>query len=138
MRKEMKYEEINIGDAVSSKEEITWFRLIDADQLSRDKNILHNNPDYAKEHGFKESVVMGLVPLGKITGLIGNDLPGDGALITKINLNFIEPLYVGDSIVIQATVIEKHDETRIIKLQIDVNRDEDLVIAGSIWVKCLE
>jgi len=135
----MKYEEIFIGLTSTFTRRITLDDVLRFKLLSGDANKLHYLPSYAQNNGFENPVVYGVLIEAFISNLIGNKLPGDGALWVDHDINFLEPVYVNDIITISAFVATMNDATKIIKLYIDViNQDDKKVVMSIAHVKCLE
>ena len=74
-----------------------------------------------------------------ILTIIGTKLPGDGALWYTQNLEFLQPVRVGDELRITAEVIKKIDRTKTIELQTDIfNQHRQKVTTGTAKVKLVE
>jgi len=74
-----------------------------------------------------------------ISTIIGTKLPGDGALWYAQNLEFLQPVRIGDKLRITAEVIKKIDRTKTIELQTDIfNQHKQKVITGTAKVKLVE
>ena len=74
-----------------------------------------------------------------ISTIIGTKLPGDGALWYTQNLEFLQPVRVGDELRITAEVIKKIDRTKTIELQTDIfNQHRQKVTTGTAKVKLVE
>jgi 3-hydroxybutyryl-CoA dehydratase len=72
--------------------------------LSGDNNPLHADRHYAKEKGFKDRVVYGMLISAFYSRLVGVYLPGKNALLQGIEINFHNPVYVGDILAISGEV----------------------------------
>lgn len=135
----MKYETIEIGQKAELTRQIKYRDILDFMMLSGDKNDLHINEDYAKSTEFKQVVVYGMIPASFISAVIGNQLPGHGALWQGQSLRFVRPVFVGDTITVRAEVHSKNDKEQSIVLVTDVfNQKGEAVIFGLGTVKCLE
>jgi 3-oxoacyl-[acyl-carrier protein] reductase len=74
-----------------------------------------------------------------ISTIIGTKLPGDGALWYAQNLEFLQPVRVGDELRITAEVIKKIDRTKSIELRTDIyNQHNKKVTIGTAKVKLVE
>ena len=74
-----------------------------------------------------------------ISTIIGTKLPGDGALWYSQNLEFLQPVRVGDELRITAEVIKKINRTNTIELQTDIyNQHKQKVTTGTAKVKLVE
>lgn len=107
--------------------------------LTGDYNPLHVNVDFAKKTDFQKPVVHGMLSASFISTMIGMLIPGPGALWSSQTLEFLKPAFVGDEITIKATVIQKSEATRFIKLKIQVtNQHGHETITGESLVKVLK
>jgi len=126
----MKYEEIMIRRYSSRVFNITQFMVDTFSLLTGDENSVHKG---------EKAIVHGMLIASLISNLIGNHLPGDGAIWASHNIKFIQPVFVGDQITISAIVDKKEDRSRQIKLNVDAyNQNNDIVISSSCWVKVPE
>lgn len=123
----MKYEDIKIGFAmrlsrIVTKDDMTLFR-----EVSSDNNSIH-----------KEGVVFGGLIIAYISDLIGNYLPGDGAVWMSLNIDFVSPAYVGDCLVITTKIVGKFKDTNRIKIDIDITNDTKghTTALATVVVKC--
>jgi 3-hydroxybutyryl-CoA dehydratase len=64
-------------------------------KISGDVNPLHVSSSFAKEHGFNDRVVYGLLTTSFYSKLVGHYLPGENALLHAVDVSFVKPVYVG-------------------------------------------
>jgi len=108
-------------------------------ELTGDDNKLHVDKEYAATTSFKKPVVHGMLGASFISNIIGTKLPGDGALWYEQNLEFLQPVRIGDELRITAVVIKKIDRTKTIELQTDIyNQYKQRVTTGIAKVKIVE
>jgi 3-hydroxybutyryl-CoA dehydratase len=88
---------IKLGDRVEKELVITQEDMTIFAKISRDENSVHKG---------ESGVVYGMLIMAYISGVIGNDLPGDGSIWFNTKTTFIKPLYVGDKIKIKAVVVK--------------------------------
>jgi len=99
---------------------------------SGDFNPLHMDEQYAKETKFGSRVCHGMLLASFFSRLVGMYLPGKNALYFSQNLDFIEPCFIGDKIMVQGEVIDKSEATQIIKLKTTIkNQEGKLLIEGT-------
>ena len=134
-----KYDCILVGDKAELVHTITQSDINRFVELTGDDNKLHVDEDYASTTSFKKPVVHGMLGTSFISTVIGTKLPGDGALWYAQNLEFLQPVRVGDELRITAEVIKKIDRTKIIELQTDIfNQHKQKVTTGTAKVKLVE
>ena len=72
--------------------------------ITNDINPLHIESDYAKEKGFSDRVVYGLLTSSFYSTLVGVYLPGKYCILQGIDILFSNPVYIDDSLKISGTV----------------------------------
>lgn len=108
---------------------VEWRRTVDAAdldafrRLSGDENPLHHDAAFARSLGFKDRVAYGALSMAFLSRLIGNDVPGPGAVWLSQNVRFESPLYPGESVLVRAKVKAKNDALRALTLEIEVLKD---------------
>ncbi|MAK62511.1 MAG: (R)-hydratase [Ponticaulis sp.] len=75
--------------------------------VSGDYNPLHMDEEFAKGTIFKGRIAHGALTASYISGILGNDLPGPGAIFTDLALQFKRPVRIGDEVIARAEVSEK-------------------------------
>ncbi len=126
---------LEIGAIYEKDIEITEKAVRDFATLSNDMNPLHLDDEYASKSIFKKRVVHGMLIISYLSGILGMDFPGKGTIYLSQNINFIRPVYVGETIKFLLTVIaaEPHNKYRI-RTKV-YNEREELVIDGEAQVK---
>jgi 3-hydroxybutyryl-CoA dehydratase len=133
---ELSYDEIKVGDSASFAKTITEADVVLYAGLIGDFNPIHIDAEYAKQSMFKERVAHGMLVSGLISAVIGTKLPGPNSIYLGQDLKFTAPVKIGDTVTAVATVTEKRDDKRIIKLKTTVsNQRGEVVIDGSAVVK---
>jgi 3-hydroxybutyryl-CoA dehydratase len=123
----MKFDDIKIGLTAALTVEITKRDVKQFYQLTGDTNSIHQG---------KQGVVYGALTAAFISTLIGRYLPGDGAVIVRSHITFIQPVRVGDIITVVGAVVGMHTKDSTIKIFVDVhNQVNTLVISGVYLVK---
>jgi 3-oxoacyl-[acyl-carrier protein] reductase len=134
-----KYDSILVGDKAELIHVITQSNINQFVELTGDDNKLHVDEEYASTTSYKKPVVHGMLSASFISTIIGTKLPGDGALWYAQNLEFLQPVRIGDELQITAEVIKKIDRTKTIELQTDIyNQHKQKVTTGTAKVKLVE
>lgn len=135
----MKTKEVFLGQKAELVHKIKHNDLLNFLILTNDSNVLHLNSQYAKEKGFKGQVAYGMLTASFISTLIGTKLPGNGALWKSQKLQFINPVYIDDTITVKAEVIDCDTEKKEFRMTTDIyNQHGDPVIMGEALIKLLE
>jgi len=104
--------------------------------ISGDTNPVHINNDYAKTTIFKNRIAHGMLVASLISNILGTKLPGPGAIYLSQNLNFINPVYINDTIT-AVVKVEKIDtiKDRVLLSTICYNQNNKVVIDGNALIK---
>ena len=104
-------------------------------QISGDFNPVHLDEEYAKGTMFGKRIAHGMLLGGYISGILGNDFPGEGTIYLKQDMKFMKPVYYGDTITISVTVLEMDDARNRMTLETNCyNQGSELVLAGTALV----
>jgi 3-hydroxybutyryl-CoA dehydratase len=110
-------DDLNIGDSSSFEEQITKEMVDGFAEVSGDFSTLHINGDFAKELGFNGRVVHGVLMTGLFSRLVGMQFPGENAILQSMNTVFLKPSYIGDNVIVKATVDHISAATKTIVLK---------------------
>lgn len=110
------FEDMNIGDTVvSAGRTITEADIVNFAGLSGDYNTLHTDAEYAKKSIAGERLAHGLLPLVIGSGLFTRT-PYNMALMESLTAfteirswKFKKPVLIGDTVRVEAEVLEKND-----------------------------
>ena len=135
---ELAYADIKIGDEASLSRTITEAHIVSFAGITGDFNPVHVDAEYAQQSMFGERICHGMLMAGLISAVLGMQLPGPNAIYLGQDLKFTAPVKIGDTVTVTATVTEKRDDKRIIKLRTAVsNQKGELVVDGNAVVKKL-
>jgi len=132
----MKFEELYVGQKASLQKTFTDADVKMFAGISTDVNPLHISDEYAKNTVFGKRVVHGMLSASLISAVLANVLPGPGTIYLGQELKFKAPVYLGDDVKAELTVIEIREDKHIVKLQSNCyNQNGQLVIEGVSTVK---
>jgi acyl dehydratase len=104
------FDEISVGDKVTSRgRTITEADVLNFAMLSADWFPLHTDVEYAKGSMFGERIAHGLLVLSAASGLVPPQAPYTIAFYGMDRVRFINPTRLGDTIHVEAEVIEKEE-----------------------------
>ena len=109
---EYQWSDLRVGMQEEFKVSVTQEAMDAFVELSRDSNPLHTDPAYAARAGFKGGVVFGLLTSSFYSRLVGVYLPGKHALLQGIDIDFVSPVYVGDTLLVLGEIIFLSDACR--------------------------
>ena len=125
-----KYEDLEIGQAHETVHEITADDIQRFAEVSGDFNPLHMSDEYAATTMFEKRIAHGALTASYISGILGNNLPGPGAVFVGLNMRFRRPVYIGDTVTARAEIAEKIDRGNRVVLKIECIVDGKRVITG--------
>jgi 3-hydroxybutyryl-CoA dehydratase len=111
------FEEMDIGLSVSFDVEITDEKMRLFAELSGDFNPMHVDASYAKSKGYKDKLVYGMLASSLYSALVGMYLPGERCLLNKCDVDYRNPVYVGDKLKVYGEVIDKRNGTGRCKIK---------------------
>lgn len=91
-------------------------------ELTGDYNPLHFDEDFASKTRFKNLVVQGGLTTGLVHALVAMDMPGPGTVFLNQNWQFTAPVYIGDTITVEAEVLKVHATKPVTNLKIIITR----------------
>jgi 3-hydroxybutyryl-CoA dehydratase len=120
-----------IGERASFTKTITEADVTSFAGLIGDFNPLHVDAEYARRSRFGQRVAHGMFAGGLISAVLGNKLPGPGAIYLSQQIEFLAPVFIGDTITATAEVSSWRPDKRIITLKTDCfNQAEKQVVTG--------
>jgi 3-oxoacyl-[acyl-carrier protein] reductase len=136
--KQILFEEIQVGQKASFSRKISKSDIETFANLTGDFNPLHINSNFAAEFGYPSPVAHGMLSASFISTLIGTLLPGPGSLWIGLSLEFVSPVFAGETIEIEGEVKQKSIVARLIVLETRViNSKGEVIIRGESKVKML-
>lgn len=125
-----------IGMTATRSRTITEADIVLYAGLTGDQNPLHMDAVYAASTPFGGRIAHGMLTAGLISAVLGNDLPGPGAIYLSQSLRFLAPVHIGDTITARAEVTAVREEKRIVTLRTEcANQHGTLVLSGEAVVK---
>src|SRR5665647_3730646 len=92
-------------------------------------NPIHIDKEYSKTTRFGDVIVPGVMVLGLISNTITTATFGN--VYANQSIKFLKPVYIGDTITATATIAEKLEAKRMVKLETKcVNQKGELIMIG--------
>ncbi len=130
MKKGKTFADLAVGMTVSVEHTVTEQDIVDFARISGDYNPLHMDEEYAKQTPFGGRIAHGALTASYISAILGNDLPGPGAVFTDLNLRFKRPVRIGDTVTAIAEVIEMIERGNRVTLAVKCLVNEKPVVQG--------
>ena len=93
-------------------------------RLSGDRNPLHFDAEFAAATRVGRLVVHGGLTTGLFNALVAMDLPGPGSVFLHQEWDYPAPMYIGDTVTAEATVIEARADKPITRLRCVARRSD--------------
>ena len=128
------YDEIAVGDTGSFTKTITESDIHSFSAITGDFNAAHVDEHYMQTSALgkkcKGRIAQGMLTAGLFSTLIGERIPGKGALYVSQTCNFKLPVKIGDTITAVCEVVEKMERNRIRMLMRCLNQRGEIVVEG--------
>jgi 3-hydroxybutyryl-CoA dehydratase len=98
--------------------------------ITGDLNPVHVNEEFAKTTRFKKRIAHGLLTASYICMPLGMYLPGPGTIQISQYLDFLKPVYIGDTINVELEVTEILEKGRLKIRTLLKNQNHEAVIDG--------
>ncbi len=129
------YSDIEVGMKASFEAVITENMMGLFKELSGDTNPLHLDSKFAKDVGYDNKVVYGLLTSSLLSKLVGIYLPGKYCLLRSVETKYIRPVYVDEKLNISGEVIEVNDTVCLVTIKANAtNEHGDIVLKAKIKV----
>jgi 3-hydroxybutyryl-CoA dehydratase len=108
---------LTVGQRATFSKTITEADIKAFAELSGDKNPLHLDDAFARRSRFGRPVAHGVLVAGVISAVLGNVLPGPGAIYVSQTLEFLRPVFPGDTVTATVEVTAYREDKGIVTLQ---------------------
>lgn len=102
-----KFSELKVGMSATRTFVIADEKIRKAADLFEDHNPVHLDDGYAASTIFAGRIAHGMLVAGYASGLLGEDLPGEGTIFLELNsVQFKRPVRPNDEVTLTATITE--------------------------------
>ena len=132
------FEDLAIGQKASLKKTITQKDLDYFIAITGDLNPLHVDDSFAGQTFFGQRIAHGMLSASLFSTMVGMHLPGVGAIYKSQTLEFMHPVFLGDTVTawFEITAIDMTSEEICMNSWIE-NQDGKTVIQGQTTVTLL-
>ena len=124
-------DKLSLGDTDQFSKTISESDIYLFAGISGDLNAAHVDAEFARGTVFKKRIAHGFLIGGLISTVIGTRLPGPGTIYREQTLNFLAPVYIGDTITARVEITERDTTKNKITLKTwCTNQDGKTVIEG--------
>ena len=127
-------DELKVGDSAQITKTITEDEITLFAKAIGDFNPVHLDEAFAQKTQFKGRIAHGALSLGFISAILGNILPGHGAIYLSQEVKFLAPVRIGDTITAKVEVMELIPEKNRVKFRTTcINQEGNIVVDGTAW-----
>ena len=128
--------ELSLGQKANVSKTISEQDVFQFADLVEDHNPIHIDKKFAKNSIFGKRIVHGMFGSSLISAVLGTKLPGPGAIYLSQTLQFLAPVFIGDTIIAEVEVIKIRNDKPIITLKTScLNKGDELVLMGEAVLK---
>jgi len=104
-------EDLEVGMRAETRAVITEEMINTFADITGDQNPIHVDAEFAATTDFSQRIAHGALSASFISAVLGNDLPGPGAVFVELNLRFRQLAFIGDEVLAIAEVAEINKRT---------------------------
>lgn len=127
-------EDIEIGMVRELRKVVTDRDIELFAEVSTDRNPVHLDDGYARDTIFQGRIAHGMLTAGLISAVIGEQLPGHGAVYLGQSLKFLAPVRPGDMVQAVVTVTAIDHARRRVTLETSCRVGDTVVLKGEALV----
>ncbi|WDP89910.1 MAG: MaoC family dehydratase [Desulfobacter sp.] len=125
------FDDLAVGQKAFLRKTVTEADLSHFIAITGDMNPLHVDKPFAEKTFFGQRIAHGMLSAALFSTLVGMHIPGTGAIYKSQTLEFLRPVFIGDTLCAWFEIEEIHRDREeiIIKSWIE-NQDGAVVIQG--------
>ena len=136
--KRYRFADLYVGMTESFNRVVTESMVRSYCGITGDVNPLHCSDEFAKEHGFPERVVYGLLTTSFLSTLAGCYMPGERSLIQEVSVKLAKPVFIGDELRITGEIAQINKSVQRIVMDVHITNQNDVeVLRGTMKVGVL-
>lgn len=127
-------DELSVGMFAETAMVVSGDKIDTFANLSGDFNPIHVDEEFAKTTMFGKRIAHGALSASLISAILGNDLPGPGAVFVELNMRFRRPAFIDDEITARAEVADINERTGRVKMKVSCSVNGKQIIRGDAGV----
>ena len=125
-------DELSVGERAELSKTISESDVYLFAGITGDLNPAHVNERYARQTRFGRRMVHGMLLGGLVSSVLANQLPGPGTIYVEQRLEFLAPVFIGDTVTARVEVLSKSDDGKRVTLEtVVLGEDDAVVVRGS-------
>lgn len=127
-------EDLEVGMSREVTHQVSEQDVDDFARISGDYNPLHMDEEYAKTTPFGGRIAHGAMTASYCSAILGNDIPGPGAIFMSLELKFRAPVRIGDTVLARAEVGEINARRKHVVMVVTCSVEGKVVAKGKAGV----
>lgn len=123
-------EDLSVGQSARRAHRVTEADVDAFAAVSGDHNPVHMDEAFAKTTRFGGRIAHGMLAAGYVSAVLGNELPGPGAVYVSQSLRFRRPVRIGDEVVTRVAVAAIDEAKGRVTLETTCEVDGKAVVDG--------
>jgi acyl dehydratase len=122
---------LQVGDTASLSKTITDEDIHAFADLTTDHNPVHLDDEFAQQTRFGRRVAHGMLSASLLSAVLANQLPGRGTVYLSQTLQFVAPVFPGDTVTARVTITKIRTDKPIVTLEtVCLNQNDETLIKG--------
>jgi 3-hydroxybutyryl-CoA dehydratase len=105
--------------------------------ICKDTNPLHVDSEYAKNKGFKDKLIHGMLTSSFYSTLVGMYLPGKYSILHSIKINFSKPVYINELLNVYGEIVFINKAYKQIEMKAYIKNDKEKISKAIIKIGLL-
>lgn len=97
--------------------------------LTGDVSPRHTDAAFARDCGFSDRLVHGLLTAAFYSTLVGVHLPGQHGLLHGVNASFNRPVFVGDTLTVSGVISDIHANLRQLDIKASISNQHGVKVS---------
>lgn len=124
-------ESFTVGDFVTFDRHLDEHLVNAYADVVLDHSPLHVDDEYAKGAAWGRRVVHGMLLTSHFSSVVGMLLPGKRALLVSTDFDYVQPVFVGETVTFSARVIQVDQARSLLRLSCLVLRTHEICSRGT-------
>jgi len=133
--KQLYLEDLEVGMSAESDHLVDDAAVRAFAEVCGDFNPLHMDEEYAKTTIFGGRIAHGALSASYLSAVLGNQLPGPGAVFLEMNMRFRRPVRIGETVTARVEVGEINEGTGRVTMKCQCLVGGKAVVKGETLVK---
>ncbi|MAY91126.1 MAG: (R)-hydratase [Rickettsiales bacterium] len=123
-------EDLKVGQEAMISKTVTESDVVFFSGVSGDNNPVHISDEFAEKTLFKKRVAHGFFTASLISTVIGTKLPGPGSIYLKQSIQFLAPVFIGETIKVIVKVKSINFKKKRVTLETYCEKNRKRVLEG--------